>query len=133
MSFLRGVDDWRPGRQDPIASAEHEHRPTRSGHLASGSLACARCDAPVALAGSLSLTDTLTCPFCANQGPVRDFLSLAVPTRPARVELRVTLRTMRVVRDSCDSRDSRDSDHSRGPARADPVGKPEPRAAPGQA
>jgi hypothetical protein len=33
--------------------------------------------------------DALDCPFCAHGGRVRDFLSLAAPTRPARVEVRV--------------------------------------------
>jgi hypothetical protein len=104
MSFLRGVDDSQSGRAGSITHVEQERRLAHSGRLASGTLACGHCDAPVALgAGSLSLTDTLTCPFCANRGPVRDFLSLATPTRPARVEVRVTLRTVSVVHDSLDA------------------------------
>ena len=35
------------------------------------------------------MTDTLTCPFCGRRGPVRDFVSLAKPTRPTHVVLRV--------------------------------------------
>jgi hypothetical protein len=101
MSFLRGVDDSQPGRADAITRVEQERRLAHSGRLASGTLACRHCDAPVALvAGSLSLTDTLTCPFCASRGPVRDFLSLATPTRPARVEVRVTFRNVSLVPDS---------------------------------
>jgi hypothetical protein len=64
---------------------EEERHATRSTRVASGTLACARCDAPVALSGSLGLTASLTCPFCAHEAPVRDFLSLAAPTRPTRV------------------------------------------------
>jgi hypothetical protein len=37
----------------------------------------------------MSATDPLICPFCGHRATVRDFLSLAVPTRPARVEVRV--------------------------------------------
>jgi hypothetical protein len=37
-----------------------------------------------------SLLDTLSCPFCQHRGPVRDFLSLDSPTRPARVVVRVS-------------------------------------------
>ena len=56
-----------------------------------GTLACNRCDAPVALtAGPVRPTDTLTCPFCRHRAAARDFLSLGTPTRPARVEVRAT-------------------------------------------
>jgi len=64
---------------------EEERHATRTKRVASGTLACARCDAPVALTGSVGLTATLHCPFCAHEAPVRDFLSLAAPTRPTRV------------------------------------------------
>jgi hypothetical protein len=30
------------------------------------------------------------CPFCEHRAPVRDFLSLATPTRPARVVVRIS-------------------------------------------
>ena len=64
---------------------EEERHATRTKRVASGTLACARCDAPLALPGSLGLTARLQCPFCAHEAPVRDFLSLAAPTRPTRV------------------------------------------------
>jgi hypothetical protein len=64
---------------------EEERHATRTQRVASGTLACARCDAPVALSSSVGLTASLTCPYCAHQAPVRDFLSLAAPTRPTRV------------------------------------------------
>jgi hypothetical protein len=69
---------------------EERRRAVRSGQLATGTIACPSCDAPVAIGEHpLSLTDDLTCPFCATAGPVRDFLSLDVPTRPTRVVIRV--------------------------------------------
>jgi hypothetical protein len=79
----------------PVARASGAHaeeqRVARSGRLGAGTLACGRCDAPVAIGpGPLTLIATLTCPFCQNRGPVRDFLSLASPTRPARVVVRVS-------------------------------------------
>src|SRR5215211_3941788 len=80
---------WEPVTRD-AAAHEAERRVARSGHLASGTLACARCDAPVALSpGPVSPTESLSCPFCSYRAPVRDFLSLRSPSRPARVEVRV--------------------------------------------
>jgi hypothetical protein len=71
---------------------EEKRRSIRSTRLGAGTLACARCDAPVALGGvARSLMDQLTCPYCDNHGPLRDFLSLALPTRPARVIVRVAI------------------------------------------
>jgi hypothetical protein len=69
-----------------------ERRETRSGLMATGTLACPHCDAPVAIAYPLTPADWMGCPYCLHTGPVRDFLSLEVPTRPARVAVRVTLR-----------------------------------------
>ena len=96
MSILRGIDDSEDARSGPITRAgagqEELRTTTRSRRVAAGSLACCRCDAPVALtAGPVALTDALTCPFCAHSAPVRDFLSLTDPTRPARVVVRVRL------------------------------------------
>ena len=74
---------------------EHlEKRPSAaSGVMATGTLACPRCDAPVAL-GPLPVApaDGIGCPFCRHVGVVREFLSLETPTRPARVEIRVVVR-----------------------------------------
>ena len=73
-----------------LAGAKADRLGARTGHLASGTLACPRCDAPVALAaGTASPADALGCPFCAHSASVRDFLSLTSPTRPARVAVRV--------------------------------------------
>jgi hypothetical protein len=69
----------------------------RSQIVAVGTLACPECDAPVAPGPApLAPHDPLSCPVCSHTGRVRDFLSLAPPTRPARVAVRVSL--PRVVR-----------------------------------
>jgi hypothetical protein len=95
VSFLGGAD--RSGRggspaDAPAVSAEvQERRRAASDVLCAGTLACRGCDAPIAVgAEPLSLTDQLCCPFCQRRGPVRDFLSLSAPTRPAHVVVRVT-------------------------------------------
>jgi hypothetical protein len=79
-------------REDPLPSdsgpREYRYR-AQSTRLATGTLACPRCDAPVAPARPLSPADRIACPFCAHAGAVREFLSLAPPTRPARVAVRV--------------------------------------------
>ena len=69
-----------------------ERRIRDSGRLATGTLACPVCDAPVAPAGVMSPADALECPVCRHGGRVRDFLSLAAPARPARVAVRVVPR-----------------------------------------
>jgi hypothetical protein len=66
-----------------------ERRTADAARLAGGTLACPRCDAPVALVGPVAPADPLACPYCAHAASVRDFLSLAAPSRPARVEVRV--------------------------------------------
>ena len=73
-----------------MAIKYEEIRPAPSSRLATGTLACPACDAPVALApGPASPADLIGCPICDHAGAVRDFLSLAAPSRPARVEVRV--------------------------------------------
>jgi len=77
-------------RRETKEEMREEHRLARSTRVATGTLACPRCDAPVALAaGSVAPRDALACPFCAHAGAVRDFLSLAVPARPTRVVVRI--------------------------------------------
>jgi hypothetical protein len=58
--------------------------------MATGTLACPLCDAPVLPDGVMSPADPMACGFCAHAGAVRDFLSLGEPTRPARVVVRVS-------------------------------------------
>jgi hypothetical protein len=94
VSILRGIDDSEDARSGPVArpgaGQEELRTATRTRTVAAGSLACRRCDAPVALtAGPVAVTDALTCPFCAHRAPVRDFLSLVDPSRPARVVVRL--------------------------------------------
>jgi hypothetical protein len=97
VAFLRGIDgsDWL--RWEPVTRGagahEQERRTSRSGRLGTGTLACGRCDAPVALGdGPVSPADSISCPFCDHRARVRDFLSLDQPARPARVEVRVVHR-----------------------------------------
>ena len=92
MSLHRGIDGSEPLRPDPIARAagpEEVRRDRRSWVLATGTLACPDCDAPVLPDGPLSPADSLACPYCGHGAAVRDFLSLAAPARPARVEVRI--------------------------------------------
>ena len=95
MSFQRGIDGGEPLRPDPVGGPAETHtlrRRAEAGRLATGTLACPHCDAPVALAhGPAAVVDPLACPFCGHAGRVRDFLSLAPPSRPARVAVRVRL------------------------------------------
>jgi hypothetical protein len=90
VAFLRRIDEPEPvGRG--TGPHEQEHRVRGSGLVAVGTLACSRCDAPVAPeAGGASPADPISCPYCAHEARVRDFLSLSPPTRPARVAVRVT-------------------------------------------
>jgi len=93
VSIERGFDSG-PVRPDPVgrmAGTEEERRVSRSTRIATGTLACPRCDAPVAPAGPLAPADRIACPYCAHAAHVRDFLSLDAPTRPARVVVRVVL------------------------------------------
>jgi hypothetical protein len=83
---------WSYSGTEPGAVAGHEQlrRSVRSTQLAAGTLACPRCDAPVAIAKRvLTPADGLTCPYCSHGGPLREFLSLVPPTRPTRVIVRV--------------------------------------------
>ncbi len=96
MSFQRGIDGSDPIRSEPVGglAGPREQREVSRGSLGTGTLACPRCDAPVALGtGRMSPMDAVGCPFCSHTAPARDFLSLTQPARPARVEVRVVQRT----------------------------------------
>jgi hypothetical protein len=76
----------------PFERIEHpEQRWTaRPFQLATGSLACPDCDAPVLLmAPRARPADDFACPFCELAGALRDFLSLAQPPRAPRVNVLV--------------------------------------------
>lgn len=98
MALFRGMDNGAdPARSEPITRGagahEEERRIAPSQRVANGTLACARCDAPIALTeGPVAPSDSLACPFCSHRAPARDFLSLAPPSRPTRVEVRVVER-----------------------------------------
>ncbi len=96
MSLHRGIDGSEPIGSEPLgrfSGVHEERRVLQSELLATGTLACPRCDAPVALSSRVaSPADPLGCPFCGHAGAIRDFLSLATPSRPARVHLRVVER-----------------------------------------
>lgn len=102
MSSLRGIGRSLPGgepssERDTIAY-EQKRPAIGSTRLGVGTLACGHCDAPIAIGPEpLSARSHLTCPYCGNQGAVRDFLSLASPTRPARVVVRVAQPAYRPV------------------------------------
>jgi hypothetical protein len=89
VAFHQRSDGAEPVRSDSVAGAREERRTVRS-LLATGTLACPSCDAPVAPGGTpLRPAHPLRCPYCLHAGAVRDFLSLGEPTRPARVSVRV--------------------------------------------
>ncbi len=94
MSFLGG-GSWTSDPRDSGAAEPRYvryRRAQRSDRLAEATLACAECDAPVAIGPRRrSLSEELRCPFCGHAGPIRDFLSLRRPTRPTRVVLRIGL------------------------------------------
>lgn len=92
MSLHSGIDGSEPVGPDRAGrppGPQERRRSTRSGQLAMGTLACPACDAPVSPAGVMSPSDPIGCGFCRHAAAVRDFLSLAEPSRPARVAVRV--------------------------------------------
>ena len=92
MAFEREIESSDPQRGRPVAPLRELRRDVRSGRLATGTLACPECDAPVAIAGGLSPAAPLACPYCGHGARLREFLSLGEPTRPARVEVRIAPR-----------------------------------------
>jgi hypothetical protein len=98
VGIQRGIDGSEPIRSEPVgglAGTEEIRRVARTSVVATGTLACPACDAPVAPGRALSPGEPLACPYCRHGAPVRDFLSLGAPTRPARVVVRVALRAPR--------------------------------------
>src|SRR5687768_12004581 len=88
------MDGAEPTRPEPVGRAAGAHAEHQAAvrHLAAGTLACPACDAPVALGERvLAPAAPLACPFCSHAGPLRTFLSLAAPVRPARVEVRLRM------------------------------------------
>jgi hypothetical protein len=92
MGLQRGIDGSEPVRSGPVGRlgrVASDPRVGNVGTLGTGTLACPDCDAPVAIAGPRRPHDALSCSFCGHGGALREFLSLAAPSRPARVEIRV--------------------------------------------
>ena len=87
----RGIDGSEPLRPEPITrlGGPHEEGRVTRGLLGVGTLACPSCDAPVVPDRALSPSEAIACPYCARTGAVREFLSLAAPSRPTRVEVRI--------------------------------------------
>lgn len=97
MGLMSGSDRFRRIDSSVTTRGElvHEQRrqTARSSRLGAGTLACNRCDAPIAIGPEpVSVADQLICPYCEHRGTARDFLSLALPTRSAHVTIRVSYR-----------------------------------------
>jgi hypothetical protein len=92
VALQRGIDGSDPIRAE-LSGTEEIRKLRRSTVLATGTLACPHCDAPVAPApGGMRPAELLGCPYCEHVAPARDFLSLGEPSRPARVAVRVSPR-----------------------------------------
>jgi hypothetical protein len=92
VALHREIEGVQRGRAQPVErlGGRHEHRRTETWHMATGTLACPACDAPVMPSlAAMSPPDPIGCGFCRHVGAVRDFLSLAEPTRPTRVAVRI--------------------------------------------
>ena len=97
MALQRGSDGGAGARSEPaagLARAGEIRYDTRVRRLATGTLACPSCDVPVAIGQRpMAPAQPLACPYCGHAAALRDFLSLAAPSRPARVAVRVRPRT----------------------------------------
>jgi hypothetical protein len=93
VSLFRGIDGDHGLRPEPVerlGGPQEIRADARAWHLATGSLACPLCDAPVVLTAPVQgPADPLACAYCDHAGRVRDFLSLAQPSRPTRVHVRI--------------------------------------------
>jgi hypothetical protein len=93
VAVHRDLEGAQPDRAQPVERLAGRHELRRTGttwDLATGTLACPGCDAPVLLTReAMSPPDPMSCGFCGHAGAVRDFLSLAEPTRPTRVVVRI--------------------------------------------
>ena len=92
MSIFRDEHGGRSDRDEPVVGYEELRRSSRVGVLDVGTLACASCDAPVALGErAVAPSETLSCPYCLHTAAVHEFLTLGAPTRPAHVVVKVAL------------------------------------------
>jgi len=92
---IGGSRDDRAERIEAVGGPEEIRPVAASWVLGTGTLACPSCDAPVyPTTRPMGPADDLECPVCAHPGAVRDFLSLAEPTRPTRVVVRLVPRLL---------------------------------------
>ena len=93
MALHRDIEEPGSGRAQPVerlAGRLERRDATACRDLASGTLACPSCDVPVLPAPwGMAPSDSLSCAWCNHSGAVRDFLSLAEPTRPTHVVVQV--------------------------------------------
>ena len=76
--------------REKVAGRYERRRTQATWELATGTLACPACDAPVLPSvAPMSPPDPIACGFCSHAGAVRDFLTLGEPTRPTHVAVRV--------------------------------------------
>jgi hypothetical protein len=76
--------------REKLAGRYERRRTQATWEMATGTLACPACDAPVLPSvAPMSPPDPIACGFCQHAGTVRDFLTLGEPTRPARVVVHV--------------------------------------------
>jgi hypothetical protein len=100
MALQRGMDDDQPLWPTPmqrLAGDDELRRRAHSDVVAVGSMVCPDCDAPVSPGRPLRPAEVVACPFCDRSGPVREFLQLGEPTRPARVVVRVRSGDLRIA------------------------------------
>jgi hypothetical protein len=85
-------DPLQPNRIERLDGRRDRHQAESSWQMATGTLACPACDVPLLPAtGGMSPADSLACGWCGHVARVRDCLSLAEPTRPTRVAVRLRL------------------------------------------
>src|SRR5262245_38196178 len=91
MYGMEGADPLRPPPLSSYAGAHEDRHRDNSWVVATGTLACPRCDAPVVLGGAVGLMHDIACPFCHHCARAREFLTLEDPARPNRVIVRVSV------------------------------------------
>jgi hypothetical protein len=90
--FDRRFDGSDAANRETVAP-RRELRLGRTSQIATGTLACPECDAPVHPGlDPIRPAAGLGCPVCGHAAHVRDFLTLGPPLRPARVALRMVAR-----------------------------------------
>jgi hypothetical protein len=93
LALHREIEGIQTGGAQPVerlAGRRERRTAETSWQMATGTLACPACDAPVLPSlEPMSPPDPMACGYCRHAGAVRDFLSLAEPTRPTRVVVRV--------------------------------------------